>query len=93
MRNIKIRELKKDINNGYYELLDNVRIAKNVYITMLNEKNTLYINLLNLNDNVQGFTRIDSAEFMNMSKREFEIFINQIYYYCNEPIESDIYDY
>ena len=86
---INFNEMKKDVKDGYYEILDCKEVSKKFYLTVLNENDSILIHIDNYNTMTQGFYRIDVKEFLAMKKDDFIKFINHINYYCDEPIESN----
>lgn len=88
-KKLNFREMKNDIKQGYYEILDSQELCKKFYVTVLNEDDTILIAIDNFNTMTQGTYRIDKKEVLSMKKKEFVNLLNTINYYCNEPIESE----
>lgn len=90
MKELKIRQLKRDIKvYELYELYEG-SYGRNYNLLLLNENENIYINIVNLKDNLQGFSRIDKSELLEMNNKSLFNWINSVIYYCcNEPVEMD----
>lgn len=90
MKSLKIRQLKRDIKvYDLYELYEG-NYGKNFNLILLNEHENIYINITDLNNNLQGFSRIDKSELLEMNNKSLFNWINSVIFYCcNEPVETD----
>jgi hypothetical protein len=78
--------MKKDIKSGYFELIEKDFDGFNLLI--LNEDSQIRISLVDYENQVQGQTVLDIWELYDMNTERFEHFLNEFYYYCDEPLES-----
>lgn len=86
-KSIKVRELKKEIKEGIYVLMDSVEVERNLYLTILNEGDKLVITFDDYNNNVCGNAFIDPKEILTKKKEDIIKLLNQIYWYnVNEPL-------
>jgi hypothetical protein len=90
MKSISIRQLKRDIKvHELYEVYEG-KYGKHYDLIMLNEDNNIYINIVNIKYQLQGFSRIDKNELLSFNKKDLFRWINEVIFYCcNEPIEID----
>lgn len=87
---IKIRELKRDIKEGYYELMLDVEVERNLFLTMLLEEDNIVVHFENYNTMLQGTYKIDKMEILSRKKDEVIKLLNEIHFYSvDEVIEID----
>lgn len=85
-----LKEWQCDIKNGYYEIIDGLEIEQGLLLTILSEREQVYVSLMDLReeDIFQGFYRVDKKEFLEYDLEKFNQITNAIYYYCMEPMED-----
>lgn len=87
---IKIRELKRDIKEGCYELMLDVEVERNLFLTMLLEEDNIVVHFENYNTMLQGTYKIDKMEILSRKKDEVIKLLNEIHFYSvDEVIEID----
>lgn len=84
---IKVRELKREIKEGTYILMDSVEVERNLYLTILNEGDKLIVTFDDYNNDLCGNAFIDPKQILNNKKEDIIKLLNEIYYYnVNEPL-------
>ena len=87
IKNEMFKEIKRDILNDIYSLVDSEEVGENIYLTLNNENNKTIVFFENLENNLNGGFILDNKEILKMNCKEFNSTLDSIYYYnCNNPI-------
>lgn len=78
---IKVRELKRDIKEGVYELMDSVEVENNIHLTMLMENDVILIYFEDFNNMTKGGIKVDKMKILNSKKIDIIKLLDNIFYY------------
>lgn len=87
IKNEMFKEIKRDILNDMYSLVDSEEVEENIYLTLNNEGNKTIVFFEDLRNNENGGFVLNNKEILKMNCNEFNNTLNSIYFYnCNNPM-------
>ena len=81
-----LEAIKED---SYIELMDAIEVEENLYLDCIVEGQDVIINYADYNNNLRGGFILYYEDIKNLTQKDFESLLDEIYYYnCNIPIED-----
>ena len=77
----EFKELKADIKDGYYELIDKYDEINDLQLNIYLEDEEVLIHIIDYGNNLEGGYGLSKDDVLNATYERFNSMLNEVYYY------------